>query len=188
MVINEEEFKKKDESRSENEEGNTKITEEIELKNELFQVKGSLKKNITQDYTLAHLNKDEREFIIENYQNAEFGKSIIERYANKGWRYVWDEDKMDWKKDKDGVYIKELISNEERKYIQKLANRTFEFFMIRPHMIAILNRNKSDNFLVKLLGKSNDEDEENKPMAMLDQKSFIEKIRDNLGRNEGGSE
>lgn len=178
-----EEFKKTYTEESENK-PEKKISEDIELKNELFQVKGSLKKNITQDYTLAHLNKDEREFITENYQNAEFAKNIIERFGDKGWRFVWDEKTMDWVRNSDGMPIKVPISDKEKAYIQKLANRTFEFFMIRPHMMAVLNRNRSENFLVKLLGKKDNEDEESKPMAMLDQKSFVDKIKDAFSREE----
>ena len=174
-----EDFRKREsEMLAKEKEGN--VTEEIELKNELFKVKGSLRHNITADYTLGHLSKDEREFITENYQNAEFAKSILTRFQDKGYNYEFDNEKMDWKKNSDGVPAKIRINDNEKNYIKALANRTFEFFMVKPHMIAILGRNRSENFIVKLLGKHKDDNEDEMPMAGMTQKSFLDKMKERM--------
>lgn len=155
-----------------------KVSDQIELVSDLKEVKSSLRNNITSDYVLAHLDKIQTEFITENYSNAEYAKEIINRYQ-KGFTYEWDENKMDWVKDENGNPKKIPISNKDKETIQKMGSRTFEFFMIMPHMMAILNRNKRDNFMVKgiMIPKEN---EEEAPLSSLDQKSFFEKLKDKM--------
>lgn len=186
-MSNKEKFKKKQEKELQEkglpEDVESKISEPIELQTELFKVKGSLKKNITSDYTLAFLTEAEREFITENYQNAEYGKDIINRYSVKGWRYIWNDEKIDWERDKTGKPIKVPITDKEKRYILTLGNRMFEFFMIKPHMISILGRNKVDNFLVKLIGKSAKDElqEQEQPVGQMDKRGFGQMLRDAMG-------
>lgn len=163
-----------------------KITEDIELLTELMRVKSSIKKNVTEDYTLATLTSAEREFITENYENAEFAKELIERFGVKGYEYQYDEVKGDWKRDKDGMPEKVHIDKEEMVKINMYGERIFTFFMIKPHLIAILNRNKVDNFLVKLLGK--DKDEEKPVIYNEDDRSMLKKAIDKLKGNDGGED
>ncbi len=154
------------------------ITEQIQLLVELMKVKSSVRDNITQDYTIAFLNKDEREYISENYQNAEYAGELIKKFANKGYYYFFDDDKGDWKRDGDGYYLKVPLNENEIKFIYGMSKRIFDFFMVHPHMIAILNRNKTDNFLVKLLGK---QQEDEKPIAYgQDDRGILEKIKDKV--------
>lgn len=157
------------------------IAEPIELLVELMKVKSSIKSNVTEDYTLAFLNKDEREYIAENYQNAEFAKEMIERLAKKGYYYEFDDKKGDWRRDINGTVVRRYLTDQEKLKIITLANRIFEFFMVHPHMIAILNRNKGENFLVKLLGR---QQEEEKPVVFgQDDRSILQKIKDKLSSN-----
>ena len=149
---------------------------EYEMKSMLPQVKSAVKENVTSDYTLAILNKDEKEFVIENYGNAEYAKEIIKRFGQKGYRYQWDNETKDWVKNPDGSYKKVLISKEERNLIEEMAKRTFTFFMIQSHLIAILNRNKVENHMVNILGKW--EEEAKKVEYDQEDKSVLQKIRD----------
>lgn len=180
-MVTSEEFKNisKKKRSFDDDDSDNKITEQIELMTELMKVTSALKSNITQDYPLAHLNKDEREFIVENYQNAEFAKEIIRRFGIRGYKYVWDDAKKDWVRGKDNSPAKVRISDIKQKYIIKLGDRTFEFFMVKPHMIAILNRNRAENFLVKLLGKA-PEEEQPQTVGQLDERSFFQKIADKM--------
>lgn len=158
------------------------ISEQIELLTELMKVKSSVSNNVTSDYTLAYLGKDEREFVTENYGNAEYAKELIERFAKKGYQYKFNDDKMDWERDENGFPKKFLLKEDEQARINKSAGRIFEFFMIQPHMIAILHRNRGENFLVKLLGKYQEED---KPVVFgQDDRSVLQKIKDRLNGNE----
>lgn len=158
------------------------IAEQIELMVQLMKVSSSIRNNVTEDYTLAFFGKDEKDFISENYQNAEYAKDIIGRYGKKGkGRYKFNDIKGEWEKDEEGKIKVQPLTREEIERILKVAERTFEFFMVQPHMIAILNRNKGENFLVKLLGK---QQEEEKPVVFSgDDRSILQKIKDKLGGN-----
>lgn len=172
---------KKDEVK---EKGETQeITDEIQLITKTVEVHSSVKDNISEDYTLAFLNKDEREYITENFRNAKFAKSIISRFAEKGYYYKWDESKFDWVRDEEDNPKRIYLTKEQKAQIENGSKKLFEFFMVQPHLIAILNRNKVDNFLVKLLGKYN---EDEKPiMYEKEDRNILQKIKDKMF---GGSE
>lgn len=155
-----------------------RITEQIELLVKLMKVESAVKENITEDYTLSKLDKDEKEFIAENYQNAEFAKAIIQRYCDKGYQYQYDEEKEDWIRNDDGTPKKVPMGETEKDKIMENAKRIFEFFMVHPHMIAILNRNQPNNYLVGLLGKQGEE--EKKVEYGIDDRNLIQKIGDRL--------
>lgn len=159
-------------------EGQDKISEEIELLSNLMEVTSSLKDNVTKDYTLAYLSKDEKEYITENYQNAEFAKELIERFGKKGFCYKFDDKIGDWVRDEERNPRKVFLKDDEQELLMLMAKRIFTFFMISSHMIAILNRNKTDNFLVKLLGKH--EDKEEAVTYGADDRSMIQKLKDKL--------
>lgn len=159
-----------------------KISEHIELLTELMKVTSNVKDNVTSDYTLAYLNKDERDYITENYQNGEFAKEIITKFAEKGYYYEFDEKKGDWIRDVDGEVKKIPIKDADKKKLKAMSERLFTFFMVSSHMIAILNRNKDNNFLAKLLAKSQ---EEEKPVTFdSDDRSILQKIKDKMSGTE----
>lgn len=160
-----------------------KITETIELLTELMKVKSSIKNNISSDYTLASFKDAEKEYIAENYQNAEFSKELITRFGAKGYYYEFNDKNLEWEKDKDGMPKKIPIDEEEKKKIDNMGNRIFEFFMVHPHMVAILNRNKDENFLVKLLGKYKPDEEEPTTFGK-DDRSILQKIKDKISGEE----
>lgn len=154
------------------------IAEHIELLVELIKVKSSVKENVTEDYVLAQLRDFEREYITENYENAEFAKNILGKYRDKGYEYKFDEKKFDWYKNDDGSYKKVKISEEDYLKIKLLAERLFGFFMIKPDMVSVLNRNRDNNFIIKLLGKDS---EEEKPVVYgQDDRSILQKIKDKM--------
>lgn len=157
-----------------------KISDNIELMSELKEVKSSVKNNVTSDYVLAHLDKAKEEFITENYGNAEYAKELIERFK-KGYSYSWNEKTLEWDKDEHNNYKKNYLDDKQKDIIDKTAKRTFEMFMVQSHMIAILSRNKIGNPMVmKYMSNKNNENEEEMPVASMNQKNFFEKIMDKI--------
>lgn len=164
-----------------------KITENVELLVNLMNVETNMEGNITSDYTLAKLGEAEREFITENYGNAEYAKNLFNRIKTKGYRYVWDEETKDWKKEEDGSYKKEELTDPEKKLLDIMGKRIFTYFMIQPHLMAILNRNRDENFLVKLLGKPKEEEEQ--VMFGAEDRGALRKLYDKVtGKEEGEKE
>lgn len=161
-----------------NQNNQTKISEHVEILEQLMKVHLSINKNIKSDYTLAMLNKEEKEFISENYQNAEYAKEIITRFGTKGYKYEYNEQKNEWIKDENGNPRKIPLNQEEKQKIEQIGERMFEFFMVFPHMIATLNRNKQENFMVKLLG--NYKEEEKQITYGQDDRNILQKLKDKL--------
>lgn len=149
---------------------------QFEVMGKLPEVNSSVKRNVTQDYTLAWLTDAEREFIEENYDNASDVKTMIEKYMEKGFKYVWDNDKQEWLRNEDRSYMKVALDKDEKALIKYVGELIFERFMILSHMIAVLNRNRKDNFLVKLLGRDMTEEEK----AVEDETLTLDKIKKKL--------
>jgi len=160
-----------------------KIQDHIDILVNLIKVRSKLGGNVTEDYVLAYFGEAERDFIRENFENAEYAKNIIQKYGEKGYTYKWNEEKKDWQKNKDGSYKKIYFdeNNEDYKKLMKMGKNIFEFFMIQPHLIAILHRNKDKNFMVKLLGKG--EDEKEQIIGQMDERSFMDRIKDTIRGN-----
>ena len=158
------------------------LDNEYEVLSSLQKVNSSIKGNVTADYVLAHLKKEEKEFIIDNYDNAEYAKEIIARYGKNGYYYDWDNKIQDWIKNDDGSFKEIKLTDEQKKRINKMAERVFENFMKKAHLISILNRNKGENFLVKLMGKDKQEE---KPIAYTeDDRNVIERLKDRFSGEE----
>ena len=148
----------------------------------LPQVHSNIKDNVTQDYTLAHLREADEDFIRENYGNAMFSKLLLNRYADNGGKFVWNEEKLDWEKNEDGSFKYVPLDEKEKERIREIAQQIFDTFMSNAHMITILRRNKNKNFLVKLLGKAPEEIE--KMANQVDERSLLQKWKDKLSENE----
>lgn len=158
-----------------------KITEQIQLSEQLMKVTSAVKENITQDYTLAQFDKTEKEYISENYENAEFAKEIITKYAKNGYTYKFNDQKGDWERNEDNSIKRIKIEKEEEEKIKQMSERIFNFFMVKPHMLSVLNRNKEHNILLNILGKS---PEEEKPVVYNnDDRSILQKIKERLSGN-----
>lgn len=178
-MVDREEFEEKMKKEIEEAGGEKKITEQIDLLVNLMKVRSNLGGNVTEDYVLAYFGEAEKDFIRENFENAEFAKSIIQRYGEKGFVYKWDDEKKEWEKNEDGSFRKVKISESDIKELKEMGNKIFTFFMIQPHLIAILNRNREKNFLVRLLGKAKDEEEV--PVAYgKDDRNMLQKLADKM--------
>lgn len=160
-------MKKEDEDRQ-------KFDNQFEVFAELPRVR-SLRQFVNEDYTLAKLNKEEREYITDNLTNALFTKMLLDRLWQRGFRYKWNDEGFPIKNE-DGSYKKFPLEQEEKNYLKGIAEQVFQTFLAKSHMIAILRRNDADNFLVKLLGKV---PEEEKQIEIEKQdKSTMDKIKD----------
>ena len=166
-----------------------RIQDHLDILVNLIKVRSRLGGNVTEDYVLAYFGEAERDFIRENFENAEYAKNIIKRYGERGYIYKWNEEEKDWEKNEDGGFRKFSVIEEELKRIQKIGDDMFEFSMIQPHLIAILHRNKDKNFMVRLLGKGDDEKEQ--VIGQMDEKSFVERMKDAFrggGQGDDGGE
>lgn len=153
-----------------------KVQDHIDILVNLIKVRSGLGGNVTEDYVLAYFGEAERDFIRENFENAEYAKNIITRFGEKGYGYQWNEEKNDWEKNEDGSYKRVKLEETEIDKIKKMGEEMFKFFMIQPHLIAILHRNKEKNFIVKLLGKG--EEEKETTIGQMDERSFMERMKD----------
>lgn len=161
-----------------------KVVDNIDLLVNLIKVRSGLGGTVTEDYVLGSFGEAERDFIRENFENAEYAKNIIMKYANKGYQYEWDNEKRDWKRDEDFKPMKVMIKEEDRKTLTRLANNLFLFFMMQSHLIAILHRNKKENFMVNLLGKGEEEKEE--VVGQMDAQSLVDRMKKELGKKKDG--
>lgn len=152
------------------------VVDHIDILVNLIKVRSGLGGNVTEDYVLAYFGEAERDFIRENFENAEYAKNIITRFGEKGYEYKWNEEKKDWEKNEDGSYKKMKLEKTEIDKIKNMGAEMFKFFMIQPHLIAILHRNKEKNFIVKLLGKG--EEEKETTIGQMDERSFMERMKD----------
>lgn len=135
-----------------------------------------LKKQIQSDYIMAKLEDKDKQGIIEMVNNAFYGIRInqqIQEKSQKTWQ--WNKNKQNW----------ELTPTEQKtiQAIQERGIRLFNSFMTRPHMTAMLNRNKKNNYLIKYaLGVFEEEETQQE-----EDKKFYEKIANKL-KPEGTTE
>lgn len=96
--------------------------------------------------------------------------------SRKSTKWVWDGKKKD--------YIKTLLSNEERKYIEKLSDMVFDSYMTRIYMTVVLNRNVDGNYLVNVMSGYKQEAEMDMDIDPEEAKQTLKKIMSNEEKKE----
>lgn len=128
-----------------------KFTDKLELIGSLSESHHPAKDILTQDFILASFDSKEKEFVTEQLRNADFARKILLRFQNTH-RYKWNKDKEDWERNEDGSLKKCNLLKEDLERIKKSADSLMRTYMLHIYTITTLARNKSDNFLLKLLG------------------------------------
>lgn len=122
--------------------GETTIDNELELKLTLTKIHGTLKEDISEDYTKAKINEQKIEPIIELVQDAYYARTLMKRIEQKATEWKYNHKTQTWK---------EIILPKTKKEIIKQQSDTlFGMIMIRANMIAILHRNTENNPLIRL--------------------------------------
>lgn len=130
----------------------SKILAKLDLMAELGKVKSPIKEEITSDFVYSKLGEQDKKLTIEAVQSAYYIKKVLDKMKkSKVWQW------------KDTHWQKEHMEETTQKKIEKMAERCFSFFMIRPYMINILNRNVKDNWLVMYTMNIPEEDKQEEP-------------------------
>ena len=142
---------------------------------------GKLKENITSDYVMAHLNLDDQIYTKETYENAGFIKFIIEKIAEKSYKYKWDKEKEGYILNDDKQPKRIELNDDEKKYIKLNAEYLFNSLMIPLDILMILKRNNQTNHLLNILGNVKQIDESGNEVVDLDKdKEVIAKLKKKL--------
>lgn len=141
----------------------------LELTKFAAEVNSRIKEDISSDFVLAKLGEKDKEATKELTNNAYLGKRIVKDIAEQR-QYKWNKTKKIWEEKE--------IEKEEQKKILEIADEVFDIQMIRPTMVAILNRNKQDNPI--LSGLMNKNTQETK--TELDEETIAERIGSKLSK------
>lgn len=127
----------------------TPIDNKLDLMKALGQVQSDIKDRITSDFVLAKLDEKKQELIVNTTSNAYFCKSLIERTKE---RKIWKWNGKNWEETEQ--------TKEDKNKIDEAGRRTFNAFMTKNTMIAVLNRNIKNNYLIRLMTGLNEEENE----------------------------
>lgn len=127
------------------------IDNKLELLKYTSQVQSRIKDEISTDFVLAKLSEKDKEGITEMTSNAYFVKRMMSIIKKKAKRWEWDSKEKKWEK-------KEAETSDRNK-IEEISKRTFDMFMTRIYMTAILNRNVERNYLLNILAGLKEEEE-----------------------------
>ena len=133
----------------------TVMNDKLDLLRYTSEVQSRINRDITSDFILCKLGDKDKEGVVEMVGNAYYLKKIISNIHEKAFTYVWNE--------KEDLWEKTRPTDKVLKRILQYGNQSFDAFMIRIYMITILNRNVSQNHLIRLLtGHQEEEGEENR--------------------------
>lgn len=113
----------------------------LDVLRHISDIKLRLKEEITQDYVLAKLGDKDKEGAINMTEDAYFCQMALFKRLIRNAK------------------MKQIISDDEEKYIEELGNRTFDMYMNKIHMTIVLNRNVDKNYLINVLAKYQEEEE-----------------------------
>lgn len=146
------------------------VDTKIELLKYVSEVQCRLWKDITPDFIFAYLNDKDKEALSEITVSAFMAKELISKLKNhKRWIYS----------ETDRKYIKKGLDINEKTIIDDFSNLSWDAYMIRLNMVAILNRNKPKNPMLSFMaGLKEDEDteKENKEKESKSLMSFLKRF------------
>lgn len=146
------------------------IDSELEFLKYMGTVKSRLSKQITDDFVLAKLDEQDKKGIIEMTQNAYHIQRLIEVARAKATTWTFNTEQDQWE-------LKWLPTKQDQQ-MEILAQNSFDNYMTKVLMTVILNRNRSDNDLAKLLIKRDKTSEDDKITEAL------EKLREEQIKND----
>lgn len=125
----------------------SEFTDTLDVARFLASVHSRIKKDIKEDFVLASLDAKTKEYITEMTSNAYFSKIIYVPLLRKAV-----QDKIKWtrklgkhsKEAKDAEYTIRMIIQDQKS--------SFDSFMNKLYMLALLSRNTKGNAILNLLG------------------------------------
>ena len=117
------------------------VDNKLELVKHLGEVQNPIKETITSDFIYAKLDEKDKEGITEMTANAQLAKNYYKYIINNTIIWNWNKKEEQWEQQR--------INKEQKEIVEKNGNILADNYMVRPYMIANLNRNTKENFLVK---------------------------------------
>lgn len=154
------------------------IYDKLQLINSMKQVTSPIKEVLADDFVLASFDEKQKEFIIEMLKDAMFARLVLLRYKDTNL-YRWNSKMHDWERNPDGSLKKCPLSTDDKFIIEQRANELFKTYMVEPLTLAVLNRNKSSNFILRLL-VTGTEDKPDQQETAVQAKSIAEKVLDRI--------
>lgn len=149
------------------------VDSKLELLRFASQIHSRINKDIKEDFVLAKLPEKDKEGIIEMTNNAYYVKKIVQIIRDKATKYDWNNQEKTWEK--------RPLNNQEKEYITKISHTIFDSFMTRIYMTVILNRNVSENHLLKIIAGVQEETE---TTQIEQEKRVTDKIKEILKPNQ----
>lgn len=128
-----------------------KFDDKLDLYKYMADIHSRIKNDISSDFVLAKLEDKDKEAIVEMTVNAYFSKKIIDYVAKAGYKWKWDINKRVW--------VKTDMDEKTKTSIETIGKALFDSFMNRLYMIAVLNRNKKNNYILDTLTGVRSDDE-----------------------------
>lgn len=130
----------------------------------LAEVKSRIGKEITRDFTMAFLNPEDKEGVINAIENAHLWKGLLTKLEeSKTWK--WNKKIKKWEHKK--------IENEEIEKMQTNRKELFDIMLNKVITTVLMNRNRQDNHLVNLMaGKTLKE--------AVEDKGWMELLKENM--------
>lgn len=138
------------------------IDNRLELLKYTSEVQSRIQKDITSDFILARLGEKDKEAIVELTSDAYFTKRVINEIIKRSHEWNWNKKEKKW--------YKTPMKEEDAKKIIEIANKTFDAYMIKITMTALLNRNVNQNYLINILAQQQEQQEEETEKVTLAQK------------------
>lgn len=143
----------------------TEIYKELDLIKFTAEVQGRIKQHLTSDFVLAKLEEKDKTYIIEMTSTAYLTQRIYQKL-------IFSEMTRQLNLNETEDERKENIEK-----IKEQAKITFDIYLNELSTIAILNRNVENNPILKILGRINQEMEQEEAPEV---KGFLKKIGEKL--------
>lgn len=146
------------------------VDNELELLKYIATVQSNIKEDVTSDFVLCKLGDKDKEAVIELGSDAYYAKKLITVIKKKAYRYRWNQQEKNW--------TKEAITDQEKEKIKVFEKNTFNAYMNKLSLLAILNRNVTKNHIVNVLSKRAIEEEEEEKQEEI--KGLIQSVQDKI--------
>lgn len=114
-------------------------------------VDSRIKKEVGSDFVLAKLEDKDKEYVVEMVGNAFSMKGLI-----------------------DGMLRRINENHKDRTKIKLIGERIFDNLMTKVYMIVLLNRNVDKNYIMKIIGESREDVEDEETSKV---KQVLDKLR-----------
>lgn len=146
------------------------ISDKYDIKSQMLKVETKVAKAMTADVIKAHIPEEKRMEIVEMISNAYHARAMQETMARNAYEWTYDEKTHTWTNKRDEKTFKQIMKD---------AETTFNMFIVKMEAYALLQRNDSRNWLLKVLNDTKEEEEDEE-----EQKNWIAKAKELFKPNE----